>query len=38
MASTHRPKQLTFITALVLIFGVAMFVYWGLCGKSQNMA
>jgi len=30
MDRIHRPKQLTFITALVLIFGVAMFVYWGL--------
>jgi hypothetical protein len=30
MASAHRPKQLTLITILVCIFGITMFVYWGL--------
>jgi hypothetical protein len=30
LASAHRPKQLTLITILVFIFGIAMFVYWGL--------
>jgi hypothetical protein len=30
MDKTLRPKQLTIITILVAIFGVAMFVYWGL--------
>jgi hypothetical protein len=30
MKAKQRPKQLIFITIMVALFGIAMFVYWGM--------